>query len=728
VGAASAWYQARGKQKVGPHRWEELRALAARGELRRDEMVWQEGTPRWRRADTVPGLFADLPAAPAVPGYELLEELGRGGMGVVYKARQTALKRLVALKMILHADHAGPEERRRFRAEAEAVARLQHPNIVTVHETGEHGGAPFFSLEYCPGGSLSKRLAGAPQPPRAAAKLVETLARAVHAAHQAGVVHRDLKPANVLLAADGAPKVADFGLAKSLDRDAGQTRSGAVLGTPSYMAPEQAAGRARDVGPAADVYALGAILYEMLTGRPPFRGASAAETLEMVRRQPPVPPRRLGLKVPRDLETVCLKCLEKEPRQRYASAAELADDLRRFLNTEPIRARRVGATGRAWRWCRRHRLPAALLVLAASALVVYLVYLQTRSAYLDVRATPADAEVTLDGTPLSLTAGRALVTRSPGRHLLRVTAEGYEGQEQPVVLVRGRGNAAVVHVQLVSTRGRLEVHTSPERAPVKVTRAAGGPVVGQGTAPCEFHLPAGDYVVACADDLLYKPAQAAVQVPNGDRRVAVTLPGEPVDPDSVELLTLMKRLREPWEGTVVMDDPKAPLREVLGRVAGRLNLPLLVRDDAFRAEQVQDVLDLRVCERPIRLRDASVGTWLRVILARVPTRSGAVVVPRGGRGNLSLELTTRAAADAERLLLLHPVRDLTTGPNAIHPPQLAHAVKSAIAPGPADFAHLPGAEVLQVSAPWRVHEAIDAYLTQLRKARKAPDPAAAKAP
>jgi predicted Ser/Thr protein kinase len=279
------------------------------------------------------------PDLPAVAGYEFLGVLGRGGMGVVYRARQTRLNRLVAVKMIQPEVYAGPAERARFRTEAEAAAGLQHANIVQVYEVGDHDGRPFLALEYVDGGSLADRLDGTPLPARAAAELVETLARAIHAAHERGVIHRDLKPANVLLTADGTPKVADFGLAKRLEGEAGQTRTGAVLGTPNYMAPEQAAGRVKEVGPATDVYGLGAILYECLTGRPPFQGTTLLETLEQVRSQAPVPPRLLQPRVPCDLETVCLKCLEKDPHRRYASARELADELRRYLNGEPIRAR-----------------------------------------------------------------------------------------------------------------------------------------------------------------------------------------------------------------------------------------------------------------------------------------------------------------------------------------------------------------------------------------------------
>jgi serine/threonine protein kinase len=284
---------------------------------------------------TVPAVeaFSEALAPPAsVPGYELLGELGRGGMGVVYKARHLKLNRVVALKMILAGGHAGESDLFRFRSEAEAVARLQHPNIVQIYEVGEHEGRPFFSLEYVDGGSLADQLNGKPLPPEQAADLIEKLARAVHAAHQAGVIHRDLKPANVLLAACGLadpgpegakpqaaslnPKLTDFGLAKRLDVVTAPTQTGSILGTPSYMAPEQAQGKSRKIGPAADLYALGAILYEMLTGRPPFVAANQMETLYQVLHDEPVPLTRLQSKTPRDLETICLKCLEKEPRRQ----------------------------------------------------------------------------------------------------------------------------------------------------------------------------------------------------------------------------------------------------------------------------------------------------------------------------------------------------------------------------------------------------------------------------
>ena len=310
---------------------------------------------------------------PNVLGYEIQRELGRGGMGVVYQARHLKLNRLVALKMIRGGASAGPEELQRFRTEAEATARLQHGNIVQIFEVGEYDSLPFFALEYCAGGALDKKLAGTPLPAQAAATLVEKLARSMHAAHAKGIIHRDLKPGNVLLAEDGTPKISDFGLAKTLD-GVGQTATGKVMGTPSYMAPEQARGQGNQLGPACDTYALGAILYECLTGRPPFKAATSHDTIMQVLHQEPVPPTQLQPRVPRDLETICLACLRKEPGKRYATALDLAEDLRRFQQGEPIQARPVGKMERTVKWVRRRptaaTLAACLLVLVVGAAAV----------------------------------------------------------------------------------------------------------------------------------------------------------------------------------------------------------------------------------------------------------------------------------------------------------------------------------------------------------------------
>jgi len=287
--------------------------------------------------------------------YELLSEIARGGMGVVYKARQKGLGRIVALKMIKSGKLACEDDRKRFRIEAMAAAKLQHPNIVAIHDVGEVDGQAYFSMEYVPGSSLHQRVAKEVLPSKLAAHYVEHVARALHYAHQKGVLHRDLKPANILLDEKDQPKLTDFGLAKVIaDAEAAQpageaTRTGAVLGTPSYMSPEQAAGLTREIGPAADIYGLGAVLYELVTGRPPFKAESSLETILQVLHQDAVPPRLLNRNLDSDLETICMKCLEKDAKTRYASAEALAEDLARYLQNEPISARSVNILERLGR-------------------------------------------------------------------------------------------------------------------------------------------------------------------------------------------------------------------------------------------------------------------------------------------------------------------------------------------------------------------------------------------
>jgi tetratricopeptide (TPR) repeat protein/tRNA A-37 threonylcarbamoyl transferase component Bud32 len=318
---------------------------------------------------------AAVPAAArgTIPGYEIQGELGRGGTGVVYKARQVSLNRVVALKMVLAGEHVRSEDLVRFLAESETVAALQHPHIVQIFEVGQHDGLPFFALEYLEGGSLLQKLQTSPLPAREAARVTETLARAMHSAHAHGVIHRDLKPSNVLLDREGRPKITDFGLAKRVAGGSGLTQTGAILGTPSYMAPEQAQGKGKEVGPAADVYALGAILYELLTGRPPFKAATPLETVLQVLHEEPVPPRRLQPQVPRDLETICLKSLDKEPARRYANAEDLAEDLRRYQTGEPIRARPVGLVEQGLKWARRYPAWAGLAASVVAAVLALMI-------------------------------------------------------------------------------------------------------------------------------------------------------------------------------------------------------------------------------------------------------------------------------------------------------------------------------------------------------------------
>jgi tetratricopeptide (TPR) repeat protein/serine/threonine protein kinase len=399
-----------------------------------------------------------------VANYEILGELGRGGMGVVYKARQIGLNRIVALKMVLAGAHAGEEQLARFYVEAEAVAGLQHPNVVQIYEVGKHDGLPYFSLEFVDGGNLAGKLEGKPQPPREAARILELLARGMACAHKQGIIHRDLKPANVLLTAPltaeglpagsqpslGVPKITDFGLAKRLESDSSQTKTGTLMGTPSYMAPEQASGNTHEVSPLSDQYALGAILYEMLTGRPPLVGSTVLETLDMVQNKEPLPPSQLQPSVPRDLETICLKCLQKEPAKRYTNTEALADDLRHFLAGEPIKARPVSRLERGWRWCKRNprvatlsAVTALLIVTAAAALTALWVNSSREEKAAHERA--AQEQKAIDET-LKLTQER----------LEQARAAIATGDHERAVTLLGTSDPLLVHAeQLQDVRNQL---------------------------------------------------------------------------------------------------------------------------------------------------------------------------------------------------------------------------------------------------------------------------------
>jgi serine/threonine protein kinase/WD40 repeat protein len=430
---------------------------------------------------------------PQVPGYEVLEELGRGGMGVVYQARQVGLDRLVALKVLPSGAHASPDELARFRREAEAIARLHHPNVVGIYEVGECAGSPYFSMELCTGGSLAQRLARGPLPPHEAARLTAALARGIQAAHNVGVIHRDLKPANVLLAADGTPRITDFGLAKKLDDATGMTASGVVLGTPTYMAPEQASGRAKEAGPAADVYALGAVLYACLTGRPPFQAATPLDTILQVLSDPPVPPSRLRRQVPAALEAICLKCLEKDPHRRYASAAALAADLERFV-TGGFRSRklpRYNLERLAWRFLGRTprvlgRAACAVLALALPCLLIgHAIPERTPRAEFPAAAR---ARLSPDGSRLLVVGAREafLYDTFTGKQLAAYeapagfSAETFSPDGGTLALGEAGGETEVWDLRSHTSRDRFRAHNAPIHA--LAFRPDGRLVAGRGKA------------------------------------------------------------------------------------------------------------------------------------------------------------------------------------------------------------------------------------------------------
>ena len=391
--------------------FERLKAFEAEVAAMFPDHAAQAGAPRARPLD------AELPV---IPDHTVLGVLGRGGMGLVYKAHHRKLARDVAVKMLLRGGYAGPSELARFMREARAIAALRHPHVVQVFDIGDLEGRPFFTMEYVDGGSLAQRLANVPQPAQDAAALVATLADAVQVAHERGIIHRDLKPANILLTADGTPKIGDFGLARSIAEGPELTVSGTMLGTPSYMSPEQAIGRRGTVGPATDIYSLGAVLYEMLTGRPPFKAETPAETVRQVISADPARPLRLNAKIPRDLETICLKCLSKEPQRRYATASALAEDLRRFLRGEPVLARPAGPVERLAKWARRHPARTAAWMGGSVAVVAVLgsfLWSASRRAAIDRAVSEDLAEAVRLEEALDWRAARSTVERARTRLL-----------------------------------------------------------------------------------------------------------------------------------------------------------------------------------------------------------------------------------------------------------------------------------------------------------------------
>ncbi|MBI5388740.1 MAG: protein kinase [Verrucomicrobia bacterium] len=412
-------------------------------------------------------------AGPAAPSFlrdfgdfELLEELGRGGMGVVYKARQKSLNRVVALKMIQSGRLARDSDLRRFRTEAEATARLQHPHIVPVHEIGTQEGQHYFTMDFVAGRSLSELLREGPLPARQAAAHLHAIAGAVQHAHERGVLHRDLKPSNVLLDAAGQPRVTDFGLAKLLEGGPEVTCSGAVVGSPGYMAPEQAAGQSSHASVRSDVYSLGAILYDLLCARPPFQADTALETMRLVQQAEPVPPRLLNPRLPRDLETICLKCLEKDPAKRYATAQELVDDLSRFLDDEPIRARPVGRAEKTWRWCRRNpalagSLAGTFLLLVAVAVGASVVAQRLHRASHRALAAERDAQEKLWASYLAQArAGR--LSGVAGRRRESLAAIAAAAKMRPSLELR---NEAIACLALADIEPPVTVHPNLPAVP-----------------------------------------------------------------------------------------------------------------------------------------------------------------------------------------------------------------------------------------------------------------------
>lgn len=642
--------------------------------------------------------------------FHLRSELGSGSFGRVYSAYDPQLDREVALKVSRN-KFDDVDELERFFREARAAGQLKHPNIVPVFEVGHEGDTAYIVYALVAGESLDRVLVKQRFSPNEATRLLLKLADAVHSAHQRGIFHRDIKPANVLIDLKGEPHLMDFGVARRHEGESLQTQEGDILGTPAYMSPEQARGENKTVDARSDLYSLGVILYELLCGKRPFEG-SVLQLLQRVQEQTPVSPRRWNARVPRDLETICLKTLAKRPQDRYASVQHFADDLKRWLEHRPILARRANVLERTAMWARRQPLLAGLAATGLAAVMMFTAYSLTRPAYLDLRVLPADAKVELDGKSVPLVDGRAVVSHGPGKRELKVTKAGYRIHEQEVRLVRGRTNAAVVNVELFPAFGYVQAESDPEGAAVEL-RDAKGKVVARGATP--FHsarLPAGEYTLSLIRDR-FVAERIHVTVPDGDRVANVPLARLKASAEGADSLAgLRKRLQfleEETKGEFI----ETPLKDVLDFISDAHKVTIKINTVAL--ESIGVSLDLPIT------RNVKKGT-LRLLFEFMLDNLQVAVVPRLDKGDVYLEITSVEDAHNRMEVVMFPIGDLLSPePRPSSVDDLLDVIETKVAvdtwenvggAGSIDFL---SPNLLVVSQSWDVHAKIDSYLVNLRQ-------------
>lgn len=678
------------------------------------------GTTQGKSArDSTLGGSGATPAAGSTLGrFRLLRLLGSGSFGEVYLAYDPKLDRQVAIKVARQDRVSDPQDVQRFFREARAVAQFKHPHIVPVHEVGQEGPRHFIVVELVEGESLAAAMKVRRFTPQAAVALLLELASAVHYAHQKGVFHRDIKPGNVMLDAAGRTYLMDFGLARRLEGEALQTQAGDVLGTPAYMPPEQAAGKAHLVDARSDLYSLGVMLYELLTGQRPFLG-TVYEVIRQVQESEPRPPRQINPAIPRDLEAICLKALAKQPDERYPSVQHLVEELQRWLRNEPVQARPIGPLGRTNKWVRRHPLRAGLLGGLCLTALATLVYVQTQPAWVDVRVSPltAGTSVSLDGRPIELDKqGRALVSSRPGRAILKIAAPGHLSEQRDLVLVRGSSNTVVASINLVPSFGYLQLSSKPPGATVEVVDM-NLKTVAQGPTP--FHsprLPSGTYAVTVKLPL-YHPIQQTLEVPTGDRPLTLEpLILQPISEHSASydfLQSVRKRLAGPGSIELV----EVPLQDVLTMIADEHEVQILTDSQALESVGLVQDTPITFFAPQAPLEFALIEPLAKLKLA--------YTIERLIDGSWVIRITSQKVEATRLLTVIYEIGDLVPGATAeadFEP--LWDQLTSRVAPKTWEGVGGPGSadidatnHALIVNQTWGNQLLVDNFLKDLRQQR-----------